>query len=167
MRAMGKEDAITFGVGPNTTGSPETQGGVEPLESLDRLVHLFRKREISFGEYFDKLRLHANRIDFSTYASRFLGQRDIRGESKINPTSDEMETAHDTERVLTADYLEGRITLKQYTFLTDRLFPFTKLDFRKLADELTAARARAEWEDLKKKVSSGIRGLFHRESQPS
>ncbi|OGM86679.1 hypothetical protein A2435_02570 [Candidatus Woesebacteria bacterium RIFOXYC1_FULL_46_16] len=142
---MGKEDAITFGVGPNTTGSPETQGGVEPLESLDRLVHLFRKREISFGEYFDKLRLHANRIDFSSYADRFLDQVGVRGESKIKPTFDETQMAHDIERVVTADYREGRIAAEQYAFLTDRLFPFTRLDFRGPADELSAARARTKW----------------------
>jgi 7,8-dihydro-6-hydroxymethylpterin-pyrophosphokinase len=84
------------------------------------------------------------------------------------PTERERAIAHNLERVTTADYLSGRMTLEEFNFLNDRLHPYTKLDLRQLAAELDVAEYRAKRERVLRRIGeikSRITGIFRHESQ--
>jgi len=145
-------------------GSPEIRSVPESLESPDRLVHLFRNGQISFEEYFAKMREHASTIKTSRYG--VIDEIHLKREFDIKPTKEETQHAFNLERELTAEYLTSQLTLPQFRFLQDRLYPFTKLDLRALAAELDAREARYAREQFVKRIKAGIGTLFpHRKPQ--
>lgn len=51
-----------------------------------------------------------------------------------------MESANRLERLATKAYLEGQITAKDYQLLNELTFPITKIDLRKLAQDVNRIR---------------------------
>jgi hypothetical protein len=57
-------------------------------------------------------------------------------EEKEEKEIERMESANRLERLATKAYLEGQITLRDYQLLNELTFPITKLDLRKLAQNV-------------------------------
>jgi len=149
---MVEKEPVLFNGVSAVADSPETRSTSESLESFDQLVQLFRKRRISFEEYYFKMRQHSGLVQLREV-------HDIRPkrEFDIKPTSEEKMHAYNLERELTAEYLTKKITLPQFIFLQDRLVPFTRLNLRAIAAGLDEREARYNREQFVNKIKGLLR----------
>lgn len=154
-----EREPIALVANPDLPVLHEFQSLSETTIYADKLAHLFMKGRISINEYLLGIRANAGRLITGDTEDAPL-TRNERSLRSRDHDIDITEPVLFQEGVATADYLTRKISLPQYRFLMDRYNIFTRLNLRRLAEEIYEREARYAREALIKKVRTGIGKIF-------